>query len=197
MQQFTGYKPAPNVDATDKQRGLLVPALFTKLKNLLNITSVTAPITNTGGALGISAATTAAAGSLSAADKTKLDALGAALSSVRSTNLAVAASTVTALHTLALTQGTWFAVGFSNILMGAAAGTVDVYLTGGGAGIASQNLAASTQAQLITGPVVYVVGAGGTTITLNGFGGAAFTSRGGGGAGGFVNMTGIQAIRVG
>lgn len=55
------------------REGLMTPTQAGKLYGLLNITSVTAPITNTGGALGVSAATTAAAGSMSAADKTKVD----------------------------------------------------------------------------------------------------------------------------
>lgn len=54
--------------------GLLSAALWSKLSALLGINSVTLPLRLTGSALSVDAATTGAAGSMSAADKAKLDA---------------------------------------------------------------------------------------------------------------------------
>lgn len=147
------------------------------------------------------AATTSAQGALSAADKTVLNNLGGITEQVPGANVAVAATTVTTIATITLAAGTYTIWGWSNILMGAGAGVVDIYIRDGAGTqltgtVSTFTIAATGQAGGPT-PLARIAPTGSTTYNLTCFSTAACTARAlGGGAGGFNNMMGIRAVEL-
>ena len=93
----------------------------------------TAPITSTGGAtpdIGITAATTSAAGSMSAADKTKLD--GIDITTPAAGEVLIYDSVAGVFENATLTQG-------SGISITNGDGSIEIAATGGGGGVSSLN----------------------------------------------------------
>jgi len=151
-------------------------------------------------AISITAATSGAAGSMSAADKAVVDALGGISETVAGADVAVAATTVVTVASVTLGAGTYELWGWSNILMGVGAGVVDLYLRDGSTQLAGTvstfTIAANGQAGGPT-PLARIAPTGSTTYNLTMYSTAACTARAlGGGAGGFNNMLGIRAVRL-
>jgi hypothetical protein len=146
-------------------------------------------------------ATATADGLMSAGDYVRLHTtLGSADANVPGANVAVAATTVTQIAgPITLAAGIWEIEGEANILMGAGAGTADIYLRQGVTkldAVATFVLAAGAQAGGPTGRL-RVTPTVSTAYNLACFSTAACTARAlAGGAGGFNNMLWIRATRL-
>ena len=113
--------------------------------------------------------------------------------------VAVAAATITQVAgPIVLTPGRWMIYAWANVLMGAGAGTADVYIRQGTSAVghpSTWTLAAAAQGGGAVPLVIVTLGVT-TSYNLACYSSAACTVRETGGAGGFGAVSGIAALQL-